>query len=107
MLFIFFILVTRFTNLDQVELNVGPATTGSAPNASATHLLYLRLNTNFVQLGESQIPYADIGKVVKPYLPGNAVVIEAGAGSNVQQMVDVLDAVKLAGASDITLKETP
>ena len=107
MLFIFFILVTRFSNLDQVELNVGNTKVGGGASAAAPNLLYLRLNADAIQLGDKQIPYADIRNVIKPYFPGHVAVIEAGTGSNVQQMVDVLDAVKLAGATDITLKETP
>ena len=107
MLFIFFILVTRFSNLDQVELNIGNAKVGNTPTAAAPNILYLRLNANFIQLGESQIPYAQISTTINPYLPRQSVIIEAGTGSTVQQMVDVLDAVKMAGASDITLKETP
>lgn len=107
MLFIFFILVTRFSNLDQVELNVGNAKLGGTTNAPAPNLLYLRLTADAIQLGDGKIPYANFRNAIKPYFPGHVVVIEAGVGSNVQQMVDVLDAVKLAGATDITLKETP
>lgn len=112
MLFIFFILITRFSNLDQVELNVGDVAKKSGggavlSGAKAPAIVYLRLGANAVRFGEMQIAYKDIGAAVKPYLPGYAVVIEAGEGSSVQQMVSVLDAVKLAGATEITLKEAP
>lgn len=107
MLFIFFILVTRFSNLDQVELNIGNAKVAGATNASPPNLLYLRLTADMIQLGDTQIPYTNLRSAIKPYFPGHVVVIEAGTGSTVQQMVDVLDTVKLAGATDITLKETP
>ncbi len=106
MLFIFFILVTRFSNLDQVELNIGNAKVGGTTK-TPPNLLYLRLTADMIQLGDKQITYTNLRSAIKPYFPGHVVIIEAGSGSTVQQMVDVLDAVKLAGATDITLKETP
>ncbi len=108
LLFIFFILVTRFSSLDQLELNVGSSTATVGKDAQNPSLpLRILLRTDMVQIGDSLFSYANVGAAIKPYLPQAAVIIESEKDVSVQQMVNVLDAVKLAGATEITLKEAP
>lgn len=108
LLFIFFILVTRFSSLDQLELNVGSSTVTVGKDAQNSSLpLRILLRTDMVQIGDSLFSYANVGAAIKPYLPQAAVIIESEKDVSVQQMVNVLDAVKLAGATEITLKEAP
>lgn len=106
-LLLFFVLTTRFTELDQLELNVSqnPPTTAEKSEQKPTTPLIIRLRTDMVQIGDSLFSYPNVGAAVKPYLPGFPVIIESEKDVSVQQMVQVLDAVKLAGANEITLKE--
>lgn len=106
-LLLFFVLTTRFTELDQLELNVSqtPATAAERSQQNPTTPLTILLKKDIVQIGDSLFSYANVATAVKPYLPGMAVVIASEKDVSVQQMVQVLDAVKLAGANEITLKE--
>ena len=66
LLFIFFILVTRFSSLDQLELNVGSNTTTSKDAQKPDAPLRLLLRVDMVQIGDSLFSYANVGAAIKP-----------------------------------------
>lgn len=105
MLFIFFILITRFSDFEQIELNTATHKEGAnvAGNGKEETLM-LRLGKQGAYMGDTLVPYAKIMETLRPYMPQYTVVIETGWDADVQQMVQALDAAKLAGAREITLK---
>lgn len=110
LLLVFFILITHFATNEQIELNTltpkakalidpEPRDTSAVPGA-----VIVRLQPYGAHVGMHLVPYQYLRGAIAPYVPARAVVIETGEQSSVQQLLQALDAAKLAGATDITLQ---
>lgn len=111
MLLIFFLLITHFSDSDQIELNVSDKNVkaSSAPTAATGQaaLLVVRLLPEGAEMDGEFVPYASLQPMLKSKLGSRPVSLIAGPGVTLQQFVSALDAAKLAGAADITLNTEP
>lgn len=104
LLLFFFLLTSRLADADQIELNASKAETKIGGPAKDNGVLLIHLSANSLSVNDTPVAYADIARLAKNWLPGRPVVIRTATDANIQQMVTVIDAVKLAGATEITLE---
>lgn len=103
LLLLFFLLTTKFSDMELIELNASKAKTASGSNTGPTKLI-VRLTHESAFVNDQPVAYTGLSDAVKPYLPTYGVVIKSGETATLQQMVMAIDAVKLAGGNEITLE---
>lgn len=104
LLLLFFLLTTKFSDMELIELNASKAKTGASDNAKGPTKLIVSLTHESAYVNDVPVPYAKLSDTVKPYLPTYGVVIKSGETATLQQMVMAIDAVKVAGGNEITLE---
>lgn len=106
-LLLFFMLASSFLDLNTIELNT-PVEGGGSSSISGALLVEVRLNG--VRFAGRYIPLNQLAALIERRLdkhPNRKVLVQPGAGVNLQRTVRVLDRLAAAGVTNMSLMQSP
>jgi biopolymer transport protein ExbD len=110
LLVIFFLLTTRFVTSDSIDLSISTITEAQKDEKPINSAIVITLidNNKFTLGGTTEYKidelYTKVSQLFKTS-PNKDVVLLSKAGVTVQNMVSVMDTLKISGATNISLGE--
>lgn len=107
-LLLFFMLASNFLQLNTIVLDA--PTTGATAVESSQGALLVEIRLDGIRLSAQYVSLQELSARVSEYLqkkPDLAVLVQPGAGVNLQRTVYVLDRLSAAGATHLSLMQSP
>lgn len=107
-LLLYFMMASNFLNLNAISL--GAPAVGVATSAPETGALLVEVRLDGVRFAGRYMPLDAVANAVQQRLreyPGLRVLVQPGAGVNLQRTVYVLDALSAVGATHLSLMQSP
>ena len=105
MLLLFFMLVTNFERWRIVEIQP-PAQSKSAAPSLNQKIVLVRVRENRIDLAGKAVTIDQLPQAIEPLIartPEAVVVVRTGSSVKTQMLIDVLDALRVAGVEQPTL----
>lgn len=105
-LLIFFMLSTNFIHTESMELSIPPTVNVGVPKDSSNVIRVYLADTGAAYLGKEQLSTYNLRKELRRTLatdPTRGVVVLTAGGVTVQQLVNIMDQVYLAGGRNLSV----
>lgn len=105
LLLIFFMLTSSFSDPEQIELKLPEAE--SSAQSTEDEVLNVALDAEgTVYLNQSQLSLEELEDQLRPRFaskPDQPVLLKSDAGAQVEQMISVLDKIRLSGGTNVNI----